>query len=471
MMSQSPLVTCYVENSREFAAAGGFFTIRKLPQRVKPESTSALRYIAGSCSTPYVMFALEPELLEFEKDALQSFGKALESPDAIAIAYSDYTDCHENGNAAPHPLNSYSEGSVSDNFEMGKMILTTVEAIRQYLLQKPANRAYAGVYAFRLWVSLNGKITHIDKSLYTAIERDNRKSGQKQFDYLNPSLRRRQKEMEVVFTEYLKKIGAYIAPEQLKKTDYAKFPGFECEASVIIPVRNRARTIADAVGSALAQSTKFAFNVIVVDNHSTDGTTEILQKLAQENPSLIHIVPERTDLGIGGCWQLAADDARCGKFAVQLDSDDIYSDNQTLEKIIHCFHRTRAAMVVGSYRLVDFNLNPLPPGVIDHKEWTTRNGHNNALRVNGLGAPRAFFTPMLREIRFPNTSYGEDYAMGLAFSRQHILARIYDVLYLCRRWNDNSDAALSQEKTNANNAYKDSLRAAEIIARKKLNSQ
>ncbi len=470
MMSQSPLVTCYVENSREFVA-GGFFTTRKLPQRVKPESTSALRFIAGSCSTPYVMFALKPELLEFKKDALQNFGKAFGNPDDITIAYSDYTDRRENGNVAPHPLNCYSEGSVSDNFEMGKMMLTTAEAIRKYLLRKPANRAYAGVYAFRLWVSLNGKITHIGKSLYTAIERDNRKSGQKQFDYLNPSLRRRQKEMEVVFTEYLKKIGAYIAPEQLKKTDYTKFPGFECEASVIIPVRNRVRTIADAVDSALAQRTKFDFNVIVVDNHSTDGTTEILQKLAQENPSLIHIVPERTDLGIGGCWQLAADDARCGKFAVQLDSDDLYSDNQTLEKIIRCFHRTRAAMVVGSYRLVDFNLNALPPGVIDHKEWTTRNGHNNALRVNGLGAPRAFFTPMLREIRFPNTSYGEDYAMGLAFSRQHILARIYDVLYLCRRWNDNSDAALSQEKTNANNAYKDSLRAAEIIARKKLNSQ
>ena len=229
--------------------------------------------------------------------------------------------------------------------------------------------------------------------------------------------------------------------------------------------------MADAVNSALSQKANFDFNVIVVDNHSTDGTTETLEKLAKENPRVVHIIPERKDLGIGGCWQLAADDERCGRFAVQLDSDDIYSDNNTLSKIVSRFHRTHAAMVIGSYRLVNFELNTLPPGVIDHKEWTSANGRNNALRINGLGAPRAFYTPMLREIRFPNTSYGEDYALGLAFSREHYLSRIYDVLYLCRRWEDNSDAALSQEKINKNNAYKDSLRAAEIEARKKINAK
>lgn len=445
------------------------FVAKHLPKAIKPESTSALKYIAEHCNTPVVMFSANPSLLKFEAGALDRIEAAL-NEDAI-IAYGDYTDVLEDGTLSVHPLIDYTGGAVSDSFEFGKAMFTTLSAVREYVAQAPKSYSFAGVYAFRLWASRKGKIARLAGNLYSAVREDNRKSGQKQFDYLNPQLQRRQKEMEAAFTEYLKTIGAFISPKQIKPVDFSKDGKFDCEASVVIPVRNRARTVADAVKSALSQKANFKFNVIVVDNHSTDGTTDILKQLASEHKNLVHLIPERTDLGIGGCWQLAADSEKCGRFAVQLDSDDIYSDENTLAKIVSRFHRTHAAMVIGSYRLVDFNLNTLPPGVIDHKEWTSANGRNNALRINGLGAPRAFYTPMLREIRFPNTSYGEDYALGLAFSREHYLSRIYDVLYLCRRWEDNSDASLSQEKTNKNNAYKNSLREAEIVARQKLNSK
>lgn len=442
---------------------------KHLPKAIKPESTSALKYIAEHCNTPVVMFSANPSLLKFEAGALDRIEAAL-NEDAI-IAYGDYTDVLEDGTLSAHPLIDYTGGAVSDSFEFGKAMFTTLSAVREYVAQAPKSYSFAGVYAFRLWASRKGKIARLAGNLYSAVREDNRKSGQKQFDYLNPQFQRRQKEMEAAFTEYLKTIGAFISPKQIKPVDFSKDGKFDFEASVVIPVRNRARTVADAVKSALSQKANFKFNVIVVDNHSTDGTTDILKQLASEHKNLVHLIPERTDLGIGGCWQLAADSEKCGRFAVQLDSDDIYSDENTLAKIVSRFHRTHAAMVIGSYRLVDFNLHTLPPGVIDHKEWTSANGRNNALRINGLGAPRAFYTPMLREIRFPNTSYGEDYALGLAFSREHYLSRIYDVLYLCRRWEDNSDASLSQEKTNKNNAYKNSLREAEIVARQKLNSK
>lgn len=462
-------ITCFVASDTPLKTSVGFIQ-KRLPKDVKPESVAALKCIAKTCGTPYVLLTANPAILSFNDGGL---GRLIDIADdsGALVAYSDYTDILDNGEAQTHPLIDYTEGSVSDSFEFGKAMVVSAAAIREFSASEVRSYSYAGVYAFRLWASIKGKILHIKENLYSAVREDNRKSGQKQFDYLGPQVRRRQKEMETAFTAYLKQIGAYISPEQSRPIDFSKDGGFDNEASVVIPVRNRERTIADAVNSALSQECRFKFNVIVVDNHSTDGTTEILRRLAEHNDRLVHIIPQRTDLGIGGCWQLAADDARCGRFAVQLDSDDIYSDTHTLARIVSRFHHTHAAMVIGSYRLVDFNMNTLPPGVIDHREWTSANGRNNALRINGLGAPRAFYTPMLREVRFPNTSYGEDYAMGLAFSREHYISRIYDVVYLCRRWEDNSDAALSQEKINRNNAYKDSLRAAEIEARKKLNSK
>ena len=330
---------------------------------------------------------------------------------------------------------------------------------------------YAARYDIRLFISRisPNSIVHINEVLYTEEELDVRKSGEKQFDYVDPRNRDLQIEMEEVCTKHLKMLDAYIASDCVSEVAIGR-NSFPLEASVIIPVRNRARTIADAVRSALSQQTTFDFNILVVDNHSDDGTTEILQQLAKEDSRCVHIRPERTDLGIGGCWNLAIDDERCGRFAVQLDSDDLYSSPRTLQRIVDVFHQERCAMVIGSYRMCDFQLNTLPPGIIDHREWTDENGRNNALRINGLGAPRAFFTPILRKYGIPNTSYGEDYALGLSFSRRFKIGRIYDELYLCRRWEGNSDAALSPAKVNANNYYKDSLRTAEILARQRLNN-
>ena len=268
--------------------------------------------------------------------------------------------------------------------------------------------------------------------------------------------------MEQACTEHLKEIGAYLEP-QFKNVDFNQ-EAFEVEASVIIPVRNRVKTIKDAIHSVLRQVADFPFNVIVVDNHSTDGTTEAIAQLAQDE-RVIHIIPDRTDLGIGGCWNMGIHHPQCGKFAIQLDSDDLYSDEHTLSKMVSAFYEQQCAMVVGTYRMTDFDLNTLPPGIIDHKEWTPENGRNNALRINGLGAPRAFYTPVIRQIGFPNTSYGEDYAVGLAISRHYQIGRVYDVVYLCRRWSGNSDAALNAFQVNANNLYKDRIRTWELKAR------
>lgn len=320
----------------------------------------------------------------------------------------------------------------------------------------------------RLALSRYGELTHIREFLYTETEIDLRKSGEKQFDYVDPRNRQVQIEREEVFTRHLKKIGAYLKPGMM--TVDLKEGEFSHEASIIIPVRNRARTINDAIRSVLEQETSFTFNLIIIDNHSTDGTSEIIEQYKNDN-RVIHLIPERTDLGIGGCWNLGINHPQCGRFAIQLDSDDLYSSPHTVQNIVDKFYKEQCAMVIGSYRMTDFTLQTLPPGVIDHKEWTDENGHNNALRINGLGAPRAFFTPLLRKIRVPNTSYGEDYALGLAFSRQYRIGRIYDVLYLCRRWEGNSDAALSIEKINQNNNYKDSLRTLEIKLRQAMNKK
>ena len=363
-------------------------------------------------------------------------------------------------------------GSVRDDFDFGPVMLFSAPTLQKYVEEFPdADYTYSGLYDLQLF-SLRRKrqaaLFHIREFLYTEEEKDLRTSGEKQFDYVNPRNREVQKEREIVCTKHLKRIGSYIEPESIVDVAVERYD-FDREASVIIPVRNRVKTIEDAIRSALAQRTTFQFNVMVVDNLSTDGTTEVIQKVAAEDSRVVHIIPTRKDLGIGGCWSLAFNDTRCGRFAIQLDSDDLYSGTDTLQRIVDKFYEEHCAMVIGSYRMCNFQLETLPPGLIDHREWTPENGHNNALRINGLGAPRAFFTPLLRKIGMPNTSYGEDYAVGLAFCRKYKIGRIYDELYLCRRWEGNSDASLTPEQVNRNNVYKDSLRTMEIINRRRLN--
>ena len=386
------------------------------------------------------------------------------------LLYSDRNVVKE-GKQEKIPTIAYQLGSVRNDFDFGSVMMIDTAAFRLYEKENAnVDWKYAARYDIRLFISRisPNAIFHINEVLYTEEELDVRKSGEKQFDYVDPRNRDLQVEMEEVCTKHLKLLDAYIGSDCVSEVAIGR-NSFPIEASVIIPVRNRARTIADAVRSALSQQTTFDFNVLVVDNHSDDGTTEILEQLAKEDNRCVHIRPERTDLGIGGCWNLAIDDERCGRFAVQLDSDDLYSSPATLQRIVDVFYQEHCAMVIGSYRMCDFQLNTLPPGIIDHREWTDENGRNNALRINGLGAPRAFFTPILRKYGIPNTSYGEDYALGLAFSRRFKIGRIYDELYLCRRWEGNSDAALSPAKVNANNYYKDSLRTTEILARQHLN--
>lgn len=433
-------------------------------------STQELLDIAGKMTGDYVLLNLKPTIVEMGDNALPRLIRAAEETDA-AMVYSDYLAVKE-GETERHPVIDYQEGSLRDDFDFGQVVLIRTKWLKKWAEEVAAdeNRHYqfAAWYDFRLFLSRCGLLFHLNETLYTIVEEDTRKSGEKQFDYVNPRNREVQIEMERACTEHLRQLNALIDTTSYGDIDFNE-RDFEVEASVVIPVFNRAKTVADAVKSALSQETKFAFNVIVVDNHSTDGTAEILAELARENGKLIVLNPSRRDLGIGGCWNLAINNEHCGRFAVQLDSDDLYSSPQTLQKIVEAFHEQRAAMIVGSYRMCNFQLETLPPGIIDHREWTDENGPNNALRINGLGAPRAFFTPLARQIQFPNTSYGEDYAMGLAFSRQWRIGRIYDELYLCRRWEGNSDAALPVEKVNANNLYKDRLRTMELMARRKMN--
>ena len=322
---------------------------------------------------------------------------------------------------------------------------------------------FAALYDLRLRLSREGLIFRIPEFLYSEKEHDSRRSGEKQFDYVNPRNREVQTEMEQAFTAHLKAIGAYLPP--VFKTVPFQDEHFETEVSVIIPVRNREKTIAEAIRSVFSQQTNFKYNILVIDNHSTDDTTAIVKKMAQKHSQIIHIIPPRTDLGIGGCWTHAIMSEHCGRFAIQLDSDDLYISRHVLQRIVDTFHKHQCAMIIGSYKMVNFKLEEIPPGIIDHKEWTTDNGHNNALRINGLGAPRAFYTPLLRQIRVPNVSYGEDYATALAISREYQIERIYEPLYLCRRWEGNSDADLNIQRVNANNYYKDKIRMIEILAR------
>ena len=425
-------------------------------------STEQLESIAKRCSTEYL-------LLYTHAGGLHIGYRAIERMISVAIdSRADWVYSHryavKQGDTLAIPTNEYQDGSVRDDFDFGPMVLIRTDAIRQFLATCPEEMQHAALYQLRLYISRTSRLVHINEYLYTEYEQDTRTSGEKQFDYVDPRNRQIQIEMEHACTTHLKAVGAFVDYRTLQTIDVAEGE-FPYEATVIIPVKNRAKTIADAVHSVLSQETNFAFNLIVVDNHSTDGTSEILSQLSAVNAQLSVIHPERTDLGIGGCWDLAIRHKQCGRYAVQLDSDDLYSGPHTLQSIVETFRHEQCAMVVGSYRLCNFSLETLPPGIIDHREWTPENGMNNALRINGLGAPRAFYTPVIRSIGFPNVSYGEDYAVGIVISRNYRLGRIYDPIYLCRRWEGNSDAALSPERVAAHNHYKDSLRTQELRAR------
>ena len=450
------------------------------------ESSNTITSIAENTDADYVIICTKTTPIKWGLYALERFLRTADDTGAVMI-YSDHysmvkdESLSQDGTSAvgkleKHPVIDYQEGSLRDDFDFGSLWLIKSQCLRDYAAQTDrVDYLYAGLYDLRLYLSRVGEIFHLNEYLYTENELDTRKSGEKQFDYVNPRNREVQIEMERACTQHLEKVGALIDTSYYRLPDFNE-QDFEYEASVVIPVFNREKTIADAVKSALNQKANFKFNVIVVNNHSTDKTGEILSRIAHEMEEkndkqagrLIQIVPERRDLGIGGCWNVAINSDHCGKFAVQLDSDDLYSSPKTLQKIVDAFYKQKAAMMIGSYRMCDFDLNTLPPGLIDHKEWTEDNGCNNALRINGLGAPRAFFTPLVRQIQFPNTSYGEDYALGLAFSRRYRIGRIYDELYLCRRWGGNSDAALSIDRVNANNLYKDRLRTMELKARRQM---
>ncbi len=433
-----------------------------------PESVERYKQVALYANTPFTLICTQVQDLEFGYMALERMCDYLSAPQC-SMVYADHYKTIK-GERTPHPVIDYQLGSVRDDFDFGSLLMFRTDYLKRAINEIEAEKEYqhSALYALRLALSRYGELTHIREFLYTETEIDLRKSGEKQFDYVDPRNRQVQIEREEVFTRHLKKIGAYLKPGMM--TVDLKEGEFSHEVSIIIPVRNRARTINDAIRSVLEQETSFPFNLIIIDNHSTDGTSEIIEQYKNDN-RVIHLIPERTDLGIGGCWNLGINHPQCGRFAIQLDSDDLYSSPHTVQTIVDKFYKEQCAMVIGSYRMTDFTLQTLPPGVIDHKEWTDENGHNNALRINGLGAPRAFFTPLLRKIRVPNTSYGEDYALGLAFSRQYRIGRIYDVLYLCRRWEGNSDAALSIEKINQNNNYKDSLRTLEIKLRQAMNKK
>lgn len=416
-------------------------------QDFRSVSTEQLKSLRIKADAQYCLFVtpkVDPSTLTLEQvfDFVETMG--------ADMAYSEY-----NGSS----LCSYQGGSVRDDFDFGEVLIFNTASLLKALPLLVKVRKWGALYELRLHMS---KICHFPQPTYSVKETCNQTQGH--FDYVEARNREYQAEMEDIFTDYLKRVGAYLKPGEYKPIpeDADLYP---VKASVIIPVRNRVRTIKDAIRSALSQKTDFPFNVIVVDNHSTDGTCEAIDSLSCDR--LVHIIPFRTDLGIGGCWNEGVNSPFCGKYSVQLDSDDLYSDENSLSKIVEAFQGDRNAMVVGSYTVCDFHLKPLPPYLVDHREWSEENGRNNALRVNGFGAPRAFRTSLLRAEGFSNVSYGEDYQMCLRLSRSYPLARIWESLYLCRRWEGNTDAALPAIKQKENNEYKDLLRTEEILLRKR----
>ena len=460
-------ITCFVPYIDE-AQAGKTLSALRTSQLVDKVvcldqpvfKSETIRRIAAESNADYALVYTKSTTLELGYMALERLLQIAQDTEA-GLVYADHYQVKGNEQVKA-PVIDYQKGSLRDDFDFGSVLFFNAAALKESVQRMTDTYQHAGLYDLRLKLSQRYTLVHANEYLYSEVEEDNRKSGEKQFDYVDPRNRDRQIEMEKACTQHLKEIGGYLEPH-FKDIDFNQGE-FEVEASVIIPVRNRVATVGAAIESVLKQQTKFKFNLIVIDNHSTDGTTEAIDAFKADG-RVVHLVPERNDLGIGGCWNYGVNSAHCGKFAVQLDSDDLYKDEHTLQTIVDAFYEQKCAMVIGSYMMTDFDLNELPPGVIDHKEWTPDNGRNNALRINGLGAPRAFYTPVLRAIGLPNTSYGEDYAMGLNISRHYQIGRIYDVLYLCRRWGGNSDAALSIEKVNANNLYKDRIRTWELEAR------
>jgi hypothetical protein len=432
-------------------------------------SGALINRLCDGLAADYLLFVNQAQEITLGQAALERFTEVAQQTGA-GLVYADFYEV-KSGARAEHPVSDYQLGSIRDNFDFGALLLFSTDAIRNAVKKFGAcpEVQWASLYDLRLKVSIDYPVFHIQEFLYTKTETDVRKSGEKQFDYGDPRQQAVQKEMEQVATQHLKNIGAYLAPNFLPIP--ATTGNLPVEASVVIPVRNRAKTVTDAVRSVLKQKTSFSFNVIIVDNHSTDGTTELLADLAATDARVKHLVPARRDLGIGGCWNEALLSPHCGKYAVQLDSDDLYSEAHTLQKIVDEFKRGDYAMVIGAYQLVNFDLQEIPPGVIDHREWTPENGRNNALRINGLGAPRAFRTELARKFLLPNVSYGEDYAMALRLSREYQIGRIYEPIYLCRRWEGNTDAALPIEKINRHDLYKDRLRTIEIMARQRMNRE
>lgn len=425
------------------------------------KSSDAMQTIAQNSKAPYTLFYTKNQYLEMGLYALERMLKIAQDTQA-GMLYADHYQVSAEGKQTQAPVIDYQKGSLRDDFDFGSVLLFRTDALKDAAVRMKSDYKTAGLYDIRLKLSEKEDFVHLNEYLYSEIETDTRQSGQKMFDYVDPKNRESQIEMEKACTEFLKEIGGYLPP----KFAVIHFDQnhFDNEATVIIPVRNRIRTIHDAINSALSQKTDFPFNVIIIDNHSTDGTTEAIDEFKNDK-RLIHLIPQRNDLGIGGCWNMGINHPECGKFAIQLDSDDVYSSEKTLQKVVNAFYDQNCAMVIGTYMMTDFKMNSIPPGKIDHAEWTPENGRNNALRINGLGAPRAFYTPILRENKLPNTSYGEDYALGLYISRNYQIGRLYEVLYNCRRWDDNSDAALNIDKTNRNNLYKDRIRTWELQAR------
>lgn len=416
-----------------------------------------------TAKTKFVLLFMQDNHYRLGQFAIERFYQIADSTGA-GLVYSNYLTLKEEM-ISRHPVNDYQSGSLRDDFDFGYLLFLNKNICATSKNQNEYK--YAGIFNLRLHISREAEIIRIPEYLYTTVETDTRKSGAKQFDYVNPKNREVQIEMEIAATDHLKKIGAYLKPDF--KEIVIEDGGFEYEASVIIPVKNRVNTITDAINSVLSQKTDFKFNLIVVDNYSTDGTTEKIKEITLKDSRLIHVIPERKDLGIGGCWNEALHHQDCGRFAIQLDSDDIYADENTVQTVVDTFRKEKCAMVIGTYKMTNFNLEEIPPGIIDHKEWTPDNGRNNALRINGLGAPRAFYTPLLREYKIPNVSYGEDYAIGLMISRDYQIGRIYKPIYMCRRWEGNSDAALDIEKQNIYNEYKDRIRTIEVLARQRKN--